>query len=42
MTGSWLAIVQGFAQMKTWGGKLNFAPFPPSVWTDNVWEQSGR
>lgn len=33
MTGSWLAIVQGFAQMKTWGGKLSFAPFLPSAWT---------
>lgn len=34
MTGSWLAIVQGFAQMKTWDGKLSFAPFLPSDWTD--------
>ncbi|HEY9950623.1 glycoside hydrolase family 65 protein [Neisseria meningitidis] len=33
MTGSWLAIVQGFAQMKTWGGKLSFAPFLPGAWT---------
>jgi hypothetical protein len=33
MTGSWLAIVQGFAQMKTWDGKLSFAPFLPSVWS---------
>ncbi|GFH39768.1 glycoside hydrolase family 65 protein [Lactococcus insecticola] len=33
MTGSWLAIVQGFAQMKTWQGKLSFAPFLPSSWT---------
>ena len=33
MTGSWLAIVQGFAQMKTWGGSLSFAPFLPSDWT---------
>lgn len=33
MTGSWLAIVQGFAQMKTWDGKLSFAPFLPSAWT---------
>ena len=33
MTGSWLAIVQGFAQMKTCGGKLSFAPFLPSAWT---------
>ena len=32
MTGSWLAIVQGFAQMKTWNGKLSFAPFLPSNW----------
>lgn len=32
MTGSWLAIVQGFAQMKTWDGKLSFAPFLPSDW----------
>lgn len=33
MTGSWLAIVQGFAQMKTWDGDLSFAPFLPSNWT---------
>lgn len=33
MTGSWLAIVQGFAQMKTWDGKLSFAPFLPSDWS---------
>ncbi|GHU36210.1 maltose phosphorylase [Bacilli bacterium] len=33
MTGSWLAIVQGFAQMKTWDGKLSFAPFLPGDWT---------
>lgn len=32
MTGSWLAIVQGFAQMKTFAG-LSFAPFLPSKWT---------
>ncbi|WP_338809733.1 glycoside hydrolase family 65 protein [Neisseria leonii] len=32
MTGSWLAIVQGFAQMKTWDGKLSFAPFLPAAW----------
>ncbi|ASK26951.1 glycoside hydrolase family 65 protein [Neisseria chenwenguii] len=32
MTGSWLAIVQGFAQMKTWGGRLSFAPFLPTAW----------
>ncbi|MDR0300454.1 MAG: glycoside hydrolase family 65 protein [Streptococcaceae bacterium] len=33
MTGSWLAIVQGFAQMKTWDGKLSFAPRLPENWS---------
>lgn len=33
MTGSWLAIVHGFAQMKTWEGHLSFAPFLPTAWT---------
>lgn len=33
MTGSWLAIVQGFAQMKTDHGSMRFAPFLPSAWT---------
>ncbi|MGX7030204.1 glycoside hydrolase family 65 protein [Vagococcus zengguangii] len=32
MTGSWLAIVQGFAQMKTANDTLSFAPFLPSIW----------
>ncbi|PAB01790.1 glycoside hydrolase family 65 protein [Enterococcus canintestini] len=32
MTGSWLAIVQGFAQMKTSHETLSFAPFLPSKW----------
>lgn len=32
MTGSWLAIVQGFAQMKTDHETLSFAPFLPSKW----------
>ncbi|SKA04083.1 maltose phosphorylase [Pilibacter termitis] len=32
MTGSWLAIVQGFAQMKTWNETLSFAPFKPKTW----------
>jgi maltose phosphorylase len=32
MTGSWLAIVHGFAQMKTWDGKLSFAPMLPAKW----------
>ncbi|MBO0454454.1 glycoside hydrolase family 65 protein [Candidatus Enterococcus murrayae] len=32
MTGSWLTIVQGFAQMKTTGGNLSFAPLLPKEW----------
>ncbi|HIY58171.1 MAG TPA: glycoside hydrolase family 65 protein [Candidatus Tetragenococcus pullicola] len=32
MTGSWLAIVQGFAQMKTFDDSLSFAPFLPKSW----------
>ena len=32
MTGSWLAIVQGFAQMKTTSGQLSFAPLLPKEW----------
>ncbi|MFC6275986.1 glycoside hydrolase family 65 protein [Psittacicella hinzii] len=32
MSGSWLAIVQGFAQMKTWNDKLSFAPRLPHIW----------
>lgn len=32
MTGSWLAIVQGFAQMKNDDGTVSFAPFLPSAW----------
>ncbi|MDU5337132.1 glycoside hydrolase family 65 protein [Enterococcus sp.] len=32
MTGSWLAIVQGFAQMKTQSGTLSFAPVMPKEW----------
>ena len=32
MTGSWLAIVQGFAQMKTNTGALSFAPLLPKEW----------
>lgn len=32
MTGSWLAIVQGFAQMKTFDEQLSFAPFLPKDW----------
>ncbi|WP_096190916.1 glycoside hydrolase family 65 protein [Neobacillus soli] len=32
MTGSWLAIVQGFAGMRTFDGQLSFAPFIPEKW----------
>ncbi len=34
MAGSWLAIVQGFAGMRTTQGKLKFAPFLPKTWQD--------
>ena len=34
MTGSWLGIVQGFAQMKTANETLSFAPFVPQSWSD--------
>ncbi|AYW47569.1 family 65 glycosyl hydrolase [Tetragenococcus osmophilus] len=32
MTGSWLSIVHGFAQMKTFGESLSFAPLLPKSW----------
>lgn len=32
MTGSWLAIVQGFAGMRTFNETLSFAPFIPKAW----------
>ncbi|MDN6112519.1 MAG: glycoside hydrolase family 65 protein [Tetragenococcus halophilus] len=32
MTGSWLAIVHGFAQMKTFNETLSFAPILPKTW----------
>ena len=32
MSGGWLAIVQGFAGMRTADGKLSFAPFCPKNW----------
>ncbi|WAA13049.1 glycoside hydrolase family 65 protein [Fervidibacillus halotolerans] len=34
MTGGWLAIVQGFAGMRTYNGQLSFAPIIPKKWTD--------
>ena len=33
MTGSWLAIVQGFAGMRVIDDELQFAPFLPKEWT---------
>ncbi|GDZ84780.1 glycoside hydrolase family 65 protein [Leuconostoc citreum] len=33
MTGSWLAIVQGFAGMRVRDGKLHLKPFLPKNWT---------
>ncbi|KRN33476.1 glycoside hydrolase family 65 protein [Weissella halotolerans] len=33
MTGSWLAIVQGFAGMRVRDGHLHLAPFLPKEWT---------
>ncbi|MGL4696089.1 glycoside hydrolase family 65 protein [Enterococcus larvae] len=32
MSGSWLAIVQGFAGMRTYQGQLSFTPFLPEMW----------
>lgn len=32
MSGSWLAIVQGFAGMRTYQDQLSFAPFLPEMW----------
>ncbi len=34
MSGSWLAIVQGFAGMRTAKNKLSFSPFCPVEWTN--------
>lgn len=33
MTGSWLTIAQGFAQMKVFNEVLSFSPFLPKNWT---------
>ncbi|WP_170924774.1 glycoside hydrolase family 65 protein [Enterococcus sp. 9E7_DIV0242] len=32
MSGSWLAIVQGFAGMRNYQGQLSFNPFLPEMW----------
>jgi maltose phosphorylase len=42
MTGSWLAIVEGFAQMKTSGDALAFAPFLPDNWTSYTFHVNYR
>ncbi|MBO0471606.1 glycoside hydrolase family 65 protein [Enterococcus sp. DIV0242_7C1] len=42
MTGSWLAIVQGFAQMKTANEALSFAPFLPQSWTSYAFHVNYR
>ncbi len=42
MTGSWLAIVQGFAQMKTYNETLSFAPFLPKKWSKYAFHISYR
>lgn len=42
MTGSWLAIVQGFAQMKTANETLSFAPFLPSTWSNYAFHVNYR
>jgi maltose phosphorylase len=34
MTGAWLAIVQGFAGMRTANESLSFAPFIPKAWKE--------
>lgn len=34
MSGGWLAIVQGFAGMRTANGELSFKPFCPTNWTN--------
>lgn len=33
MSGGWLAIVQGFAGMRSFGGELSFAPYCPDKWS---------
>ena len=32
MAGSWMGVVNGFAGMRTFGGKLQFSPFVPDKW----------
>ncbi|WP_088816394.1 MULTISPECIES: glycoside hydrolase family 65 protein [Listeria] len=42
MAGSWLAIVQGFAGMRTTQEKLEFAPFLPKTWNDYAFKINYR
>ncbi|EST12910.1 glycoside hydrolase family 65 protein [Sporolactobacillus laevolacticus] len=42
MTGSWLAIVQGFAGMRTYGEKLSLSPFLPDGWTSYAFKINYR
>ncbi|HAT54159.1 MAG TPA: family 65 glycosyl hydrolase [Lactobacillus sp.] len=42
MTGSWLAIVQGFAGMRVRNDELHFAPFLPKKWTSYQFRQLFR
>ena len=42
MSGSWLAIVQGFAGMRSFGGRLAFAPFCPAAWEGYSFEVNYR
>ena len=32
MSGAWMSIVQGFAGMRTYDGRLSFAPILPDDW----------
>ncbi|GKT03512.1 glycoside hydrolase family 65 protein [Furfurilactobacillus entadae] len=42
MTGSWLAIVQGFAGMRVHDDQLHFTPFLPKKWTSYQFRQLFR
>lgn len=42
MSGSWLAIAQGFAGMRTANGKLSFAPFSPENWKSYCFKMNYR
>ena len=42
MTGSWLAIVQGFAGMRIRNDQLHYAPFLPKKWDSYQFRQQFR